>query len=137
MSQETDLVIKLSHLNSKIMKRIDGHLSVHGISFTEYLVLRHLSGVPEQQSRRGDVADSVGLSASGVTRLLAPMEKIGLVAKEKAPRDARVSLVKLTASGQRIFCDAELTVDQSTEQLVESMTPNQLATLLDLVQKMI
>lgn len=49
--------------------------------------------------RRIDLADSVGLSPSAVTRLLAPMEKPGLVEKEANPRDARVSLVKLSTAG--------------------------------------
>ncbi|MBU1935191.1 MarR family winged helix-turn-helix transcriptional regulator, partial [Patescibacteria group bacterium] len=38
---------------------------------------------------------------SGVTRMLAPMEKIGLIKRELAKRDARVSYVAITPSGQR------------------------------------
>ena len=137
MKQETQLVMMLSQLNNKITKSIDGYLSLHGISFTEYLVLRHLSESPSQQSRRADVAMSVGLSASGVTRLLAPMEKIGLVTKEKALRDARVSLVKLSKSGSQIFNDADLTVSQAADNLTENVTAAQRSTLLDLMQKML
>ncbi len=136
MKQETELVITLSRLNNKIIKHIDGHLSVHGISFTEYLVLLHLAGSVNKQSRRIDVADNVGLSASGVTRLLAPMEKIGLVSKEKAERDARVSLVKLTRAGGKIYTDAEKTVNLAATQMLEGVTSVQRKTLIDLLQKL-
>ncbi len=60
----------------------------------------------DEAMRRIDLAESVGLSASGVTRLLLPMQKIGLVQKEQNPRDARVSLVKLTETGKQIFLTA-------------------------------
>ena len=48
--------------------------------------------------KRIDLAEQVGLSASGVTRMLLPMEKIGLISKEEGARDARVSLVQALAT---------------------------------------
>ena len=84
------LVIELSALHSSVLKRIESQLSIHGISFTEFLVMHRLSAAPSKTLRRIDLAESVGLSASGVTRVLKPMEKIHLVEKESNPRDARV-----------------------------------------------
>ncbi|MDZ7871614.1 MAG: MarR family transcriptional regulator [Rheinheimera sp.] len=49
-----------------------------------------------QTRRRSDLVELVGLSPSGITRLLLPLEKIGRVEKERNPRDARVSLVILS-----------------------------------------
>ena len=55
--------------------------------------------------RRVDLAETIGLTPSGVTRLLAPMEKIGLVKRESHDGDARVSYVTLATGGKRKFTE--------------------------------
>nr|WP_315485768.1 MarR family transcriptional regulator [uncultured Undibacterium sp.] len=105
-SAAMQLIMSLSILQAHILKKVDQQLSVHGISFTEFTVMHHLNNAPNYSMRRIDLAESVGLSASGVTRLLLPMEKINLVEKEVNPRDARVSLVKLSDAGITLFQDA-------------------------------
>ena len=97
--KQSTLLISLINLNTRLEKSLSGPLSLHGISLTEYMVLRQLAQAPEQKLRRIDLAQQVGLSASGVTRLLNPMEKTGLIDKEQVERDARVSLVTLTSAG--------------------------------------
>lgn len=56
--------------------------------------------------RRVDLADKVGLTASGITRLLAPMEKVGLIKREANERDARVSFVVLAPGGKRKLAES-------------------------------
>lgn len=129
---ETDMVILLTNLNNKLQKRLSGPLSVHGISFTEYLLLRQLFLSPNKKLRRIDLAESVGLSASGVTRLLNPMEKIGLVEKEDAPRDARVSLVALTLVGEGIFQDADRTFSEVAQNMLSPLNQKEQNTLFTL-----
>ena len=72
-----------------------------------------------------ELARLVGLTASGVTRMLAPMEKIGLVTKEAHPRDARLSLVKLTESGETKYQDTSTTVGQVADSFVETLSSAQ------------
>ena len=130
---ESQLVMGLINLQTKIQKRINGALSVHGISASEYMVLLQLQLAPEHKLRRVDLAERVGLSASGVTRMLNPMQKIGLVKKEANARDARVSLVALTDAGQQIFKDAETSFYHASEALLTPLSgreKNQLADLL-------
>lgn len=56
--------------------------------------------------RRIDLADAIGLTASGITRLLLPMEKIGLVGREAHDGDARVSFVALAPGGENMLGEA-------------------------------
>ena len=136
MPKTTDnmkLVIELSALHSSVLKRIESQLSIHGISFTEFLVMHQLFQAPTRTLRRIDLADGVGLSASGVTRVLKPMEKIHLVEKESNPRDARVSLVKLSRTGEIVYRDAFTSVEQSAESLAKALTKKQLSSFLELV----
>ena len=74
-----DLVLQSALLWSTMVKKADQQLSVHGISFSEFCILHRLFQAPQQRLSRIELANSVGLSASGITRLLQPMEKIHLV----------------------------------------------------------
>lgn len=118
---DSELVMGLIQLHSKIQKRVGGSLSIHGIGLTEYLVLGQLHAAPDHKMRRIDLAAQVGLSPSGITRLLNPMQKIGLVRKQSNPRDARVSLVVLSAAGKRVFQEAEVAFRHAASALLEPL----------------
>jgi DNA-binding MarR family transcriptional regulator len=134
---QAEFIMLQSSLSAKLTKRVESQLSFHGISFTEYLILRFLNEAPQKTMRRIDLAECVGISASGVTRLLAPMEKRKLVEKEANARDARVSLVKLTKPGQRVYTEAAESFEHSADFLTERLSGNQLSTLIELTNRLI
>ena len=117
-AEATGLLIQLTNLQAKFQKRLTASLSAHGISLTEYLVLRELDAAPGKKLRRIDLAQAVGLTPSGVTRLLNPMEKIGLVSKEAGARDARVSLVAIAPAGETIFRESGITFAETAKELL-------------------
>jgi DNA-binding MarR family transcriptional regulator len=63
-------------------------------------VLLHLSRADGAMMRRVDLAQSVLLTASGITRLLEGLERSGFVEKVSCQSDARVSYAKLTDDGR-------------------------------------
>ena len=92
-----DLCLQLARFQTMLSRRLDARLG--GISFNELIILYHINHSPDKKIRRIDLAEKVGLTASGITRLLLPMEKIGLIAREKNENDARVSYVVLAPGG--------------------------------------
>jgi DNA-binding MarR family transcriptional regulator len=137
MSQKEELIISISKLQSQLAKRVDQHLSVHGISFSEFLVLHHLHDAPNRTMRRIDLAESVCLSASGITRLVNPMHKNHLVQKETNARDARVSLVQLSETGEELYRYAKISFEQSAEYILTSLSKKQITTLLTLTNSLL
>jgi DNA-binding MarR family transcriptional regulator len=71
----------------------------HGLTLNDYEVLVHLARAEGGRMRRVDLADSVILTASGITRLLDGLERSGFVCKETCASDRRVSYAKLTPAG--------------------------------------
>jgi DNA-binding MarR family transcriptional regulator len=120
-------IINMWGANSIISKKLDASLGcVHGIGFTEYMILFHLNNSHNKAMRRIDLANNIGLTASGVTRIVYQMGKIGMVMKQQNPRDAGVSLVKITSAGEVILGDATLSIKQSTERLLDGISENNL-----------
>jgi DNA-binding MarR family transcriptional regulator len=117
LNPSLELFIALSKILTKHSRRFNGGLD--GIGFNEFVILVHLEQVPGKKMRRIDLAEKMGLTASGVTRILAPMEKIGLIKREVAPRDARVSFVAITPSGHRNLTETL----EKTETFFEEIFP--------------
>src|ERR1700754_3728802 len=88
------LVINLVRMDALLTRRFN-RLSIHGIGLTDFMILHLLHEEPGEKMRRSDLAEKIGLTASGVTRMLLPMEKAGLVDRESSERDARVSYAVL------------------------------------------
>lgn len=116
-------ITKSLWVNSAIISRqLDNSLgAVHGIGLTEYMVLLNLMKAPNHALRRIDLAEALARTASGITRMLMPMEKIGLVKKEANQRDARVSVVKITPAGEELFRNASVTLDSKSETLLKNL----------------
>ncbi len=125
MSSNARLLATLWRTTTCISKKVDTKLSLHGINFTEFLAMLYLAGQKEKQARRIDLAEYIGVTASGITRMLAPMEKIGLVQKEKNARDARVSIVKLTESGERILAEALVSIHEVADRIFAGFHPEE------------
>ena len=103
-----NLVHALLETAMTLERRFDGALSVlRGISFSEYRLLRSLSLMHGHTATRVDLAASVGLTPSAVSRALKPLEKIGCVTTTKSDRDARRALATLTPAGLEIVADAQ------------------------------
>jgi DNA-binding MarR family transcriptional regulator len=100
--------------------------AVHGIALVEFAVLAQLATAHDQRMRRVDLARATGRSPSGITRLLRPMEKLGLVDRERNARDARVSLVQLTPAGKQRFEEAQETLERLADRLTERIGTSQL-----------
>ncbi len=99
LSPTLSFFITLSRIEMVLSRKLDASLG--GLGWSDFLILYALSVAPEGRMRRVDLADAIGLTASGITRLLLPMEKIGLVRREAHAGDARVSYVVIAPGGTR------------------------------------
>ena len=130
-------IIQNSLIASRLSRKVGNRLSVHGLSLTEYLVMDYLSSCPHKEVSRIELAEHLGMSASGVTRLLMPMEKNRIVKKIKNPRDARQSLAKLSDTGQRVLDEASVSFAHIASDLTSQLSPNQQEKLIELYKKVI
>ena len=138
MSDETIssiCVLQNALLAARLSRKIGLRLSAHGISFTDYLVMHYLNNAPQKAVPRIELAEHLSMSASGITRLLAPMEKNHIVEKVANARDARQSLVMLSATGQQLFADASVSFAHSATNLLSGLSNSQQERLVELVAK--
>lgn len=125
------LFIDLSRVVTENSRRFSGGLD--GLGFNEFTILLHLSQADNKKMRRIDLAEKIGLTASGVTRMLAPMEKIGLIRREADVRDARVSYVSITSGGERNLNESLEKSERFAEKIFPPEKIKKLAGLSDML----
>jgi len=97
----TTNALRLIQVAEDFRAGLSGEFSaVHGISVNEFLLLLHLERATANRLSRVDLAKRMHVSASTITRMAAPMEKIGLVGREVDDRDARLVFVVATDTGR-------------------------------------
>src|SRR5215210_715052 len=109
----------------------------HGLSVTDYEALLLLSRADDELMRRVDLAEGLGLSASGVTRLLDGLERQGLVEKGTCASDARVTYAVLTDAGRaRLEESSRLHVATIEAVFAERYDSDELAVLAELLARL-
>ena len=125
--QALEFCIRLSRAYASVTRRLDNVLSgLHGLSFADFMILYYLERAPGAKLRRVDLAERLGLTASGVTRSLLPLEKLGLVSRQSDPRDARVGYATLTDSGRQLLSYAVASVRDIAKDTTEQIPADQI-----------
>ena len=121
-SPEQTLALAFAGAWNRLERHLDHSLgAIRGISLAEYRLLRALGDAPGAQASRVDLAHAVGLTPSGVTRALRPMEKLGIVSTVKSKRDARLAIAALTPAGREVLDDASGVVDDIMQAVLERL----------------
>jgi DNA-binding MarR family transcriptional regulator len=109
----------------------------HGLTINAYEALLRLAKAPERRMRRVDLADSLLLTASGVTRLLDGLERDGFVGRESCETDRRVSYAVLTKAGRDKLREADKTHTRQIRELMgEHYDDDELAQLAALLDRL-
>jgi len=133
-----DAWIRFLRAHAALTRELSAELvAEHGLTINDYEVLLNLARAPEKQMRRVDLAASILLTASGITRLLEGLERAGLVERVLCDSDRRVAYAKLTSAGAEKLRRASRTHVAGIESLfVGRYTDEELATLSALLSRL-
>lgn len=130
--------VALLHAHTALTRAFNADLqATHGLTVTDFEVLRHLDGADAGRMRRVDLAQRSGLTPSGITRLLDGLQRAGLVCKAECPSDLRVTYAQITDEGRAALRQAACTHLAAIEALfAERFTPEESAALADLLERL-
>lgn len=130
--------VRLLHAHAGTTRRLSAELVArHGLTLNDYEVLLRLRRTPDRRMRRVDLAESVLLTPSGMTRLLDGLERAGLVCRAECASDGRVSYAVLTDAGERKLVEAwDTHVAGIRELFAGRFSPDELASLASLLARL-
>ena len=131
--------LRLLQSADAIKARLSGEFSsVHGLSVSEFFLLMQLERASLHRLARVELAKRMHVSASTVTRMAAPMEKLGLVARKSDDRDARLAFVVLTRAGLKKVTEARATFAKQAAYLFQDRwTKSELEQLSELLHRIV
>jgi len=127
-----------AHLNvvrtsSTLQDSVEELLKPHGISGTQYNVLRILRGAEPEGLCRNELRDRMLTRMPDMTRLLDRMEDAGLVARTRDADDRRLVFTRITKEGRRLVDELDRPMEQLHKDQLGHLSAPQLRTLVDLL----
>jgi DNA-binding MarR family transcriptional regulator len=124
--------------HAHVIRQLEAELEAEqSMPLANYDVLVQLAEAPENALRMSELASSVLLSRSGLTRLVDRLEREGLVSRRACPDDARGTLAVLTPAGMKRLREAWVTHLRGVrEHMVSRFSQDELATLGDLLSRL-
>jgi DNA-binding MarR family transcriptional regulator len=107
-----------------------------GVPVSWFEVLLRLARTPDQRLRMAELAGQVGLSTSGLTRLVDRIEDAGYVRREACPSDRRGAFAVLTDDGDNLLRKAVPPHLESLETHMAKPLGHRLDTLTDLLRSL-
>ncbi len=89
------------------------------------------------EATMSELAADLGAPLSTATGVGARLERRGLVARERHPRDKRVIVLQLTPDGQALAQRARTHIDRVLGKVQQALTPEEMQQLMGLVTKIL
>jgi DNA-binding MarR family transcriptional regulator len=123
----------LLRVHTALVKALDAELTAaHDLPLSSYEVLITLEAAPGHRRRMAELADSVLLSRSGMTRLVDRLEREGLLARDTCTDDGRGCFAVLTERGAELLATARPThLEGVRERFLAHFSADELRRLAD------
>lgn len=132
--QEEQVYVNLMLTADYLSRRLEPVLRAADISPTQYNVLRILRGSPKGLSC-GEIASLMITRDPDITRLLARLEKQGLLSRGQDSSDRRVVLTQITDAGLKLLAQLDSPVLEAHRLLLGHLGPEKLRDLRRLLDE--
>ena len=125
----------------KTAKRIESEIASHfanehGTSLSRFDVLANLERSPGHSTGTSQLSKIRLASRGNITRLLDRMENDRLIRRESSPSDRRVSEVRMTDTGERLFASLAPDHEGWAQHIFGALSEAELADLIAMLRKL-
>jgi DNA-binding MarR family transcriptional regulator len=132
-SLHQEAFLNLTRTETVLHDGLDRVLGPHGLSLTQYNVLRMLRGAGTDGLCRNEIRDRLITRMPDVSRLLDRMETAGLIHRDRSTTDRRLVNTTLTPRGRALADTLDHDVAQEHERQLGHLSEAQLRTLIELL----
>lgn len=133
-SLEEETALALARTADQVHRPFDDLFKAHGITGTQYNVLRILRGAGPQGIPCSEIAGRMVTRDPDITRLLDRMEKLGLCTRNRDNKDRRVILSRITPQGMELLKQLDRPVGELNKKILGHMGENKLRSLCRLLE---
>ena len=134
-SLEAEAVLSIARTAALLDNQLTEALKPHGLTPTQYNVLRILRGAREGGLCRYEVAGRLVTPGPDVTRLLGRLEEAGHVSRTRDPEDRRQVLTRITGQGLALLGELDEVLGELHRDQLGHLGEERLRTLIDLLAR--
>lgn len=134
-SLEEEALLSIVRTSAVLMDEFEQMLKPHGITATQYNVLRILRGSEPGGLCRNELRDRMLTRMPDVTRLLDRMEEAGLVERARGAEDRRMVGTRITKDALRLLAKLDKVVAEDQKRRFQGVSGKQLQSLIDVLGK--
>ena len=129
-----EIATEIVHISRRLMQRTARARESLNVGFGQAVILKVLSDHGEMAQRR--LAEEIRVTPATVCGTLKRMERAGLIERSAAEGDARVSLVRLSAEGQRRFAEASSAIERTYCEMLSGFSDDECRLILGVARRM-
>ncbi|OVZ60745.1 hypothetical protein CDO44_08460 [Pigmentiphaga sp. NML080357] len=119
--------------SSSIRPYFTERMEAYDLRQAEFAVLSLLDANPGISQKR--LADAINVSPPNMATVLGRLLERGLIRRERHAADQRTQVLRLTAAGERLYRQAEITVTELEREATSMLTETERRELLRLLRK--
>ena len=124
--------LSVARTEAQLRESIERLLEPHGLTLTQYNVLRVLRGAESEGLCRNEIRDRLVTRMPDVSRLLDRMETAGLIHRVRSTTDRRQVNTTLTTKGRKLVNELDGPMAKAHEKQLGHLDAKQLKSLIDL-----
>lgn len=132
---EEEALLSIRRTSDRLQHHTVQLFKPHGITPTQYNVLRILRGAGDTGLRCSEIGERLVSSDPDITRLLGRLQKQKLIKRKRDPKDKRVIYATITAEGQRLLKEMDPIVNEGVRHTLRHMSKEKLTTLVALLEE--
>lgn len=111
--------------------------TVCGLPAGEFFFLQRIHELQKQGPVRvSHLRDAMSMSMPAVSQFLRTLEEKGLVRRESAPKDRRVTLVTVTETGEQVLRQSQDQFNRMLDRLIQQYGPQELEKLVEMLSRL-
>ena len=134
-SPAEEAILNIQRTASLLALQIADAMKPHGITETQYNILRILRGAGKEGLSCQEVGARMIAREPDLTRLFDRLERRELISRARSPEDRRVVLSRITEQGLKLLSALDPAVRNLPRRLLGHLSDAQLRTLIDLLEK--
>jgi DNA-binding MarR family transcriptional regulator len=125
----------LRFVSNHVSQAFARRLMESGVTVAEWVVMREM--FDEEETSPGVVAERIGMTRGGVSKLMDRLVGKGLVTRKEREDDRRFQAIALTAVGRRLLPKLAALADENDEEFFEALNAKERAALIGTMKKIV
>jgi DNA-binding MarR family transcriptional regulator len=134
-SLHAEAFLNLVRTSAQLQHALHLKLKPYSMTETQYNSLRILRGAGSSGLTCAEIAERLVSQDPDITRLVARLERQGLVRRERGENDRRVVLTKITVAGLDRLRETDPVVNRTVNVLLSHLSSSELKTMIDLLER--